>query len=153
LAHVELSLTEAFDLPEAAFDLDTRTPVDSFGRWATTVAAAEEPCLVIDSDHTIVSASAACCALLGLGEPTQAAGLPLLDAGLRLVDFTAARSELTEPEIEKIPPLLAVTSGRLARGLLRVRGGGDGDATVDAIATPLLIGGAVAGSLTFFSEV
>jgi PAS domain-containing protein len=153
LAHVELSLTEAFDLPEAAFDLDTRTPVDSFGRWSTTVAAAEEPCLVIDSDYTIVSASSSCCALLGLGEPAQAAGLPLLDAGIRLVDFTAARSELTEPEIEKIPPLLAVTSGRLARGLLRVRGGADGDATVDAIATPLLVEGAVAGSLTFFSVV
>ena len=154
MAHVELSLTEAFDLPEATLDLDSRTTDDSFGRWAATVAAADEPCLVIDSAHTIVSASVSCCTLLGLGEPAQAAGLPLLDAGLRLVDFTAARGELTETEIERIPPLLAVTSGRLARGLLRMRGGGDGGgATVDALATPLFVGGAVAGSLTFFSPV
>jgi PAS domain-containing protein len=154
LAHVELSLTEAFDLPEAALDLDSRTVTDSFGRWAATVAAADEACLVIDSEYTIVSASVSCCALLGIGEPAHAAGLPLLDAGLRLVDFTAARTELTETEVEKIPPLLAVTSGRLARGLLRVKAGGqDGDATVDAVATPLLVDGTVAGSLTFFSPV
>ncbi|MDG4822085.1 hypothetical protein O7635_09490 [Asanoa sp. WMMD1127] len=124
----------------------------SFTRWAETVFAADEPCLVIDRSMTIVAASASCCALLGLADPRTAVGLPLLDAGLRLVDFTAARSELTETEVDKIPPLLAVTSERQARGLLRVHQG-DGDATVDAIATPLLVDGAVAGSLTFFATV
>lgn len=126
----------------------------SFGRWAETVIAADEPCLVIDDAMTIVAASAACCALLGLADPSAAAGRPLLDAGLRLVDFTAARSELAETEVDKIPPLLAVTSGRQARGLLRVdRAGDTGDATVDAIATPLMVDGKVAGSLTFFAPV
>jgi hypothetical protein len=169
VAHVELSLTEAF-VPLA------RTPADpdaeladiiaapapgaypaagtSFSRWAATVAAASEACLVIDAACTIVAASASCCRLFGLGEPATAAGQPLLEAGLRLVDFTAAGGALTETEVEKIPPLLAVTSGRAARGLLRVRWpSGPGAATLDAIAAPLLDGDTVAGSLTFFSIV
>jgi hypothetical protein len=170
LAHVELSLTEAFVPP-------ARTPYDpdaelseiltaptvpngepatgtSFSRWAATVAAADEACLVIDAELRIVAASGACCTLFGIGDPMAATGLHLLDAGLRLVDFTAARGELTETEIDKIPPLLALTSGRLARGLLRVTcPEKKGDATVDAVATPLIAGDRVAGSLTFFSVV
>ncbi|GIF71082.1 PAS domain-containing protein [Asanoa siamensis] len=129
-------------------------PPTSFDRWAETVFAADEPCLVIDAEMTIVAASASCCELLGLADPRAAVGRPLLDAGLRLVDFTAARTELTNIEVDKIPPLLAVTSGRQARGLLRVQSHhGEGDATVDAIATPLHVEGAVAGSLTFFATV
>jgi hypothetical protein len=169
VAHVELSLTEAFvplartpgdpdlDLPD--FIAEHASPADpaagtSFSRWAATVAAAAEPCLVIDAACTIVAASSACCRLFGIGEPGIAAGLPLLDAGLRLVDFTAAGGELTETEIDKIPPLLAVTSGRAARGLLRVRCPDEnGAATLDALATPLFDGETVAGSLTFFSVV
>ena len=82
-------------------------------------------------------------------------GRPLLDGGLRLLDFTANRGELTEAEADKIPPLLALSSGRLARGLLRVQAASadNSDATVDAISTPVLTDGTVAGSLTFFSEV
>ena len=90
MAHVELSLSEAFATSGRVRPRHPQ-PVDSFDRWATTVAAADEPCLVIDSDYTDrFGVSPSCCALLGLGEPTQAAGLPLLDAGLRLIDFTAA---------------------------------------------------------------
>jgi hypothetical protein len=120
-----------------------------------TVATAPEPCLVLDAEMRISAASASCCHLLGLGAPTDAVGRPLLGGVLRLVDFTAARGELTENEIDKIPPLLALTSGRLARGLLRVQwgAGGESHATVDAIATPLWDDGTVSGSLTFFSEV
>ena len=150
MAHVELELLTPV---ESSWSGVRRAPT-SFRRWAETVEAADEPCLVIDEAMTIVAASPTCCALLGLTDPATAVGVPLLDAGLRLVDFTAARSELTEPEIDKIPPLLAVSSGRQARGLLRIhRSGDNGDATVDAIATPLLVDGRVAGSLTFFAEV
>jgi hypothetical protein len=61
---------------------------------------------------------------------------------------------LYEPEIERIPPLLAIRSGRLARGLMRVQTDvGDAHLTVDAIATPLLVDGEVVASLTFFSAV
>ncbi|MEV4535571.1 hypothetical protein AB0J82_17255 [Asanoa sp. NPDC049518] len=162
MAHVELELEALTPRESEGVEPTTGPPAGaawsaapwstSFDRWAETVFAADEPCLVIDSSMTIVAASAACCALLGLADPRTAVGQPLLDAGLRLVDFTAARSELTETEIEKIPPLLAVTSGRQARGLLRVHHD-DIDATVDAIATPLQREGETVGSLTFFATV
>jgi PAS domain-containing protein len=170
VAHVELSLTEAHvplartpDDPDAELSEILTAPTvpaadpsagTSFGRWAATVAAADEACLVIDAEMRIVAASNAFCTLFGIAELAVAAGLHLMDAGLRLVDFTAARGELTETEIDKLPPLLAVTSGRLARGLLRVACPEQkGDATVDAVATPLIVGDRVAGSLTFFSVV
>jgi hypothetical protein len=167
VAHVELSLPDAFvpllaqpddaQPDEAQPDdapRDGAQPDDSFSRWVSTVAAADEPCLVIDTGLKIVAASASCCALFDLGSP-PAAGRPLVGETLRLVDFTAARGELTDPEIEKIPPLLAITSGRLARGLLRVQADAPraAGATIDAVATPLFRDGLVAGSLTFFSEV
>lgn len=153
VAHVELSLTEAF-LPPARTRLEPE-PGGSIECWSETVATAGEPCLIINADMTIAAVSASCCKLLGLGTPASALGRSLLDGVLRLVDFTAARGELTETEIDKIPPLLALTSGRLARGLLRVEAcaGTETHATVDAIATPLSANGQVAGSLTFFSAV
>ena len=152
MAHVELSLTEAF---APLVQPPVGHASDSFTRWIAVVCAAAEPCMVIDAEMTIAAASSSCCRLLGLGTPGRAVGRPLLDAGLHLVDFTAARGELTEVDLDKIPPLLAITSGRLARGLLRMQPAAPGatDATVDAVATPLLVRGAVAGSLTFFAEV
>jgi hypothetical protein len=153
VAHVELSLSGAF-VPQA------RTPAESefvsnLERWASTVATAVEPCLVIDVATTIVAVSPSCSELLGLGKPVDAVGQPLLGGGaLRLIDFTAGGGELDEPEVEKIPPLLAIRSERLARGLMRVQvDGGGGHLTVDAIATPLTAGTQVVASLTFFSPV
>lgn len=153
MAHVELSLSQAF-LPIAVPSAEP-PPDNSFTRWLSAVTAADEPCLVIDTQLTIAAASTSCCELLRLGAPAGAVGRPLVGGGLRLVDFTAARSELPYPEIDKIPPILAITSGRLARGVLRVQSGsaGETDATVDAVASPLFRRHAVAGSLTFFSEV
>ena len=142
----------AWQSPSWSESWPARPAPTSFDRWADTVFAADEPCLVIDHKMIIVAASATCCELLGLADPRDAVGRPLTEAGLRLVDFTAARSELANAELDKIPPLLAVTSGRQARGLIRVHHG-DVDDTVDAIATPLLVEGKVAGSLTFFATV
>jgi len=51
-----------------------------------------------------------------------------------------------------MPPLLALSSGRLARGLVRIRCA-SGPCTFDAIATPLTEDGKVVGSLTFFSAI
>lgn len=152
MAHVELSLSEVF---APTTGTPTEQEYDNIGRWSATVSSADEPCLLIDTETRVLAVSAAGCELLCLGTPEELIGLPLLDGGLRLLDFTAARGELTEPEIDKIPPLLALTSGRLARGLLRIEAAsaGGSDATVDAVSTPVLADGAVAGSLTFFSEV
>ena len=153
MAHVELSLSGAF-VPQA------RTPADAafaanVDRWTLTVAAADEPCLVIDFTTTILAISASCSELLGLGDPLEVVGQPLLGGVLRLIDFTAGRGELAEPETEKIPPLLALTTQRLARGLMRVQPADDraSDITVDAISTPLWQTGQVTASLTFLSPV
>jgi hypothetical protein len=151
VAHVELSLSGAF-VPQA------RTPAEAefvpgVDRWAATVAAAAEPCLIIDTATLIVALSASCSELLGLGKPAEAIGKPLGGA-LRLLDFTAGAADLEETDAERIPPLLALRSERPARGLLRViPGPGETPVTVDAIATPLLDGDRVAGTLTFFSAV
>ncbi|MEU5944334.1 hypothetical protein ABZ793_02090 [Micromonospora sp. NPDC047465] len=152
MAHVELSLSEVF-VPAAG--TSTELGSDNFGQWSSTVSHADEPCLLIDAETRVIAVSASGCELLCLGTPEDVIGLPLLDGGLRLLDFTANRGELTEPEIDKIPPLLALSSGRLARGLLRVQAASADrpDSTVDAISTPVLTDGLVAGSLTFFCEV
>jgi len=151
VAHVELSLSGAF-VPQA------RTPAEaefvaSADRWRATVSSALEPCLVIDLEGTITAVSLSCAELLGLGKPAEAVGRDLGGA-LHLIDFTAGASVLEDPEAEKIPPLLAVRSERLARGLMRVLPSPDDvPLTVDAIATPLLDGDRVIGSMTFFSPV
>ncbi|MDO3705629.1 hypothetical protein Q3W71_28565 [Micromonospora sp. C28SCA-DRY-2] len=152
MAHVELSLSEVL---APAAGTPTEQESDNVGQWSLTVSHADEPCLLIDAETKVVAVSAAGCELLCLGAPEDVIGLPLLGGGLRLLDFTANPRELTEQEIDKIPPLLALSSGRLARGLLRVQAASTGapDATVDAISTPVLAEGSVAGSLTFFSEV
>ena len=152
MAHVELSLSGAF-VPQA------RTPADSefvvgVDRWILTVATAVEPCLVIDVTTRILAVSPSCSELLGLGKPVDAVGQPLLGGVLRLIDFTAGGGELDEPEIERIPPLLAIRSKRLARGLMRVlTDREESHLTVDAIATPLVQANQVGASMTFFSPV
>ncbi|MET7748009.1 hypothetical protein [Micromonospora sp. NPDC005367] len=152
MAHVELSLSEVF-VPAA--QAPTEPECDNFDRWSSTVTNADEPCLLIDADANVVAISTATCRLLSLGEPDAVIGLPLLSGGLRLLDFTANRNALTQQEIDKIPPLLALSSGRLARGLLRVQAATPKApvCTVDAISTAVFTDDAVAGSLTFFSPV
>jgi hypothetical protein len=151
VGHIELSLSGAF-VPQA------RTPaeaefVSTVDRWTSTVADAAEPCLVIDTTTKILALSASCSELFGLGKPIEVVGQPLGTA-IRLIDFTAIAAELDESDAEKIPPLLAIRSERLARGLLRVAPiPGEPPLTVDAITTPLLHNDRVAGSLTFFSPV
>ncbi|WP_250031792.1 PAS domain-containing protein [Paractinoplanes maris] len=151
MAHVELSLSGAF-VPQA------RTPseaefVPSLDRWTSTVASAAEPCLIIDTTTAIVAVSVSCGELLGLGKPPEVIGKPL-GSVLHLIDFTAGAAELEESDADKIPPLLALRSERLARGLLRVvPEPGSTPLTIDAIATPLFDNEHVAGAMTFFSAV
>ena len=149
MAHqIELSLSgHQFAPPISA-------PPSGMAGWAAVASTAAEQCLVIDTDLKIIAASPSCCTLLGMGDPIDVVGRPLL-AVLRLIDFTANRNSLTESDIDKIPPLLAVTSGRLARGLMRVDGAAEPgtDETVDGIATPLFQDSTVSGSLTFFAQI
>lgn len=155
MPHVELSLT---DVPSAHRPTASTTAGDPLQRWSAAVADANEPCLVLDADAVIVAASASCAEMLGLGKPAggpaAAEGRKLREAVYPMVDFTAARAELDENETHMIPPLLAISSGRMARGLIRVACPDTGYvSTLDAIATPLVNGPDIVGSLTFFARV
>jgi PAS domain-containing protein len=153
---IELTISGGAFVPQA------RTPVEAeflsnaesnVERWAATVLAATEPCLIINTEGRIAAVSPAGCELLGLDKPSEAIGEKLIEA-ISLIDFTANAGALEEPESGNIPPLLAVRSERLARGLMRVvPEEGQPPVTVDAIATPLSDGEKVLGSLTFFSAV
>ncbi|KUL34447.1 hypothetical protein [Actinoplanes awajinensis] len=151
MAHVELSLSGAF-VPQA------RTPseaefVTGLERWASTVAVADEACLIVDAGGAIVAVSPSCSELLGLGKSGDALGKRLTTT-VQLIDFTAGAGRLEDPEADMIPPLLAVRSERLARGVMRVvPDAGKPPLTIDAISTPLMAGDRVAGSMTFLSPV
>lgn len=161
MPHVELSLTEdASRLPPVspgrsqARAASVDAPGGNLARWAAASSGAIEPCLVVGADTVIVAASASGAVLIGLGDPATARGRPLREALGDLVDFTASLAQLDNAEADKIPPLLALSSGRLARGLMRVVCPATGSVhTLDAIATPLWDGPTLAGSLTFFSKV
>lgn len=152
MPHVELSITDFGPVtppaPRSAPVEDL--PVDPLGHWVRAVSDAVEPCLVVDADGVIVAMSPSCVAIMEL--TASPVGADLRNGHLRMIDFSADGGRLSDTEVAKVPPLLAVSSGRLARGLVRVRSG-DAVATLDAIATPIGPADAVAGSLTFFSPV
>jgi hypothetical protein len=139
---VELSITDLGPVVPPA--------PDPLGHWVRAVAGAVEPCLVVDKRAVIIAMSHPCVEILGL--PGSPVGASLREGPLKLIDFSAGGDKLSDNEVNKVPPILAVMSGRLARGLIRVRC--DGYVfTLDAIATPIGPPNAVAGSLTFFSPV
>jgi hypothetical protein len=129
-------------------------PQASLKRWSETVASADEPCLVLNRDTVIVAASATCAEMIGLDDPLTALGKPLREALVDLIDFNDSPDKLNNAEADKIPPLLAISSGLLSRGLIRVQCPRTGTTcTMDAIATPLRDGTEVIGSLSFFSKI
>jgi hypothetical protein len=137
--HVEFSIS---DLPPAEPGLE---------RWAATVDGAAEACLVIDAAQIVVAMSASFEKMVGLtGSPVSR---PLLegDGVLQLLDFGDGMP-LEQTEVARMPPVLALTSGRLARGLIRISCA-TGPCTFDAIATPLTEDGQTVGSLTFLSLI
>ncbi|HEX6870883.1 MAG TPA: PAS domain-containing protein [Micromonosporaceae bacterium] len=152
MPHVDLTLSELSDQHPARPGYGRAASAGSLNRWASVVELAAEPCLLLDVDGTAVSVSPACRDIFGI-DPQRAVGRPLVDGVLRLLDFNAVSGELPGWQVDKIPPLLAITSGGLARGLLRIPSPDGTPSTVDAIATPLRDRGMVVGSLTFFALV
>jgi PAS domain-containing protein len=147
VAHVELSLSEAHSPGEMRL-----ADWPAIDRWAMAVDGANEPCLVVDSLAVVAAVSGPACAMFGLRHPQAAIGRSLYSDLIPLLDFTGAGALLGEEELQRIPPVLALSSGRLARGLMRFRTTAD-VITMDAVSTPLRDGGTVVGSLTFFSVV
>jgi hypothetical protein len=145
--HVELSLSGLSVGRERQAGGDLHPSVR---RWADAVAAAVEPSLVIDSRAFVVAMSPSCVRLLGFKKAPI--GKKASGVALRLIDFSAAAAPLTDTEVAKVPPLLSLSSGRLARGLIRVECP-EGACTLDAVATPIGEQTDVVGSLTFFSPV
>jgi len=142
---VELSL-ELSD-PSAS---ERRVP-GSLELWSRTAYVANEPCVVIDDEGVVVALSPGCGDLLGI-DIDDAVGRVLAREVLDLRDFSALQRALPDWEITKTPPLLAISSAGLARGLLRVWVDGS-TKTVDAISVPLVDAGTTVGSLTFFVPV
>jgi PAS domain-containing protein len=144
--HVELSLSEVADSPTA------RPGGSSLDLWGAAVEVAGEPCLLVDAAGKVVAVSPGCQELFGL-DPAQVLRRRLVDGVLRLLDFTAVAAELPAREAEKIPPLVAIASGGLARGLLKVPDEAGTPRTVDAVSAPLRDGPLVVGSITYFALV
>lgn len=120
-------------------------------RWSASVAAAHDPCLVVDAHGQVLSLSASAAELLGCSD-AGVIGRPLLDV-VDLVDFETGASA---PDYSaRIAPLAVLKTGNgLMRSLLRVRNADGSRLTVDASAAPLHdVRGEVIGSLTFFAAV
>ena len=144
MSFVELSIPDPGLSGRPSFD-------STIDLWEYTVQHANEPCLLLDASLIVVAASPGCGSLLAV-PPGQARGRRLADV-LRLLDFNAVAGRLPEPEVAKIPPLVAISTSGLARGLLRVPGPDGVPTTVDAISVPLHDATRVVGSLTFFAPV
>lgn len=129
-----------------------RAPVAStpLARWIATVAAAHDPCLVLDPHAQVLSISVSAAELLGCTEGVI--GRRLLDV-LEIVDFETGR---TAPDYApRIAPVAVLTTGMgLMRSLMRIRQRDGLAVTVDAAAAPIHdAAGATVGSFTFFAPV
>jgi hypothetical protein len=144
VSFVELSIPDPGLTGRPRFD-------SSLDLWEYTVRHAQEACLVLDVSGTVVAASPGCGKLFSISA-ADAVGRRLVDV-LRLLDFNAVAGKLPDREVDKIPPLLAISTSGLARGLLRVPGADGSPDTVDAISVALRDGPRVVGSLTFFTPV
>lgn len=153
MTHIDMSVAASEVATEVVPTLRLVDGVRPLENWLHTVSEAEEPCLLLDGDGVVIAASSSCYTALGLPLRKGAlVGRGLLEDVVELIDFSASRIRLRPDEVERIPPLFALSTGALARGLMRIRSDA-GTWTIDAVSTPLRVGGAVVGSLTFFHRV
>jgi PAS domain-containing protein len=115
--------------------------------WLPAVQASYEACLLLDRDGRVVAASAAVGAVLGT-TATRAVGAKFCDLATA-VDFTSGAAPEADPE-RSVPPLRAMATGSLARGLLRLRSASGDLTTYDVVAVPL---SDQSGVLAFFLAV
>ena len=114
--------------------------------WAPRVREAAEAMLLVDASGRLIALSAAAGRLLGL-DPTAATGAMLLDL-VQVVDFTAAAVPVPDPDVQ-LPPLRALATGRLNRGLVRLQSG-HVVRSYDVVGVPL---SEAAGAVGFFATV
>ena len=129
-----------------------RAPVAStpLARWIATVAAAHDPCLVLDPEGQVLSMSVSAAELLGCTEGVI--GRRLLDV-IEVIDFDTGRP--SPDYAHRIAPVAVLSTGTgLMRSLMRIRQRDGMPVTVDAAAAPIHDAtGATVGSFTFFATV
>lgn len=141
-------LDDATSTPAAVgrmLDLDAHG-TGPVGVWHAAVQTSEEACLLLDRDARVVAASASVGAVLGT-TAASAVGAKFVDL-VTAVDFTSGAAPDLELE-RSVPPLRALATGGLARGLLRLRSA-TGLVTYDVVAVPL---SDQSGALAFFLSV
>lgn len=119
----------------------------SLAEWARRITEAQETCVLLDARGRVVALSTGCALALNL-DPVLALGKALRDLVV-LVDFSATGLPVDDPEVQ-LPPLKALRSATMARGLVRLRLAREVLTTYDVVGVPLAGG---AGALGFFSEV
>ena len=119
-------------------------------RWIATVAAAHDPCLVLDPHGQVLSMSVSAAELLGCTEGVI--GRKLLDV-VEVIDFDTGRP--APDYAHRIAPVAVLHAGSgLMRSLMRIRQRDGMVVTVDASAAPIHDAtGTTVGSFTFFAPV
>ena len=115
------------------------------------MAAAHDPCVVVDVQGQVLSLSASAAELLGCSD-AGVIGRPFRDV-VDLVDFETGSSN---PDYAgRVAPLAVLTNANgLMRSLLRVRHRDGTRLTIDASSAPLHdVRGEIIGSLTFLAAV
>lgn len=115
--------------------------------WAERVTRAQETALLLNDHGRVVAISTGCALALNLDVST-CLGKPLINLVV-LVDFSAIGVPVDDAEVQ-LPPLKALRSNSLARGLVRLRLGRGVLTTYDCVGVPLAGG---AGVLAFFNDV
>lgn len=115
--------------------------------WAERVTEAQETALLLNERGRVVAISTGAALALNL-DAAACLGKPLLDLVV-LVDFSATGVPIEDPDVQ-LPPLKALRSRTMARGLIRLRLGRGVLVTYDCVGVPLAGGD---GALAFFAEV
>lgn len=124
---------------------------ESIMSWVALAARAADIVVVLDPTGRVLGVSRAAAELIGCSGPDLVVGRHLLEV-LDLVDFNPTPGDASL-YADRIAPLLAIASNALARGLLRLRTGGQ-TVTLDAIAAPIHEqSGRLAGAVAFLARL
>lgn len=121
--------------------------VGGIAAWAERVTEAQETVLVLNDRGRVVAISTGAALALNL-DLSSCLGRPLLEL-VTVVDFTETGVPVEDPDVQ-LPPLKALRSQSMARGLVRLRLGQGVLTTYDCVGVPLAGG---SGVLAFFAEV
>jgi PAS domain-containing protein len=119
--------------------------------WARLAAGSADLVVALDGGGRVLAVSPSAAQLIAGPGGDRVAGRHLLDV-LDLVDFNPTPGDASM-YADRIPPLLAIASNALSRGLLRVRTRGR-TVTLDAVAAPLHdASGALVGAVCFLTSL